>query len=215
MSFTVYGPGIRDEVLLDNLFENKVLEQPDGVLPSRKNDQEASQADENAKDNIVRSQAKKAYKRTHALPKDREPAIAAHQIMTAPVITLSTNTSIVEAWRIFRDSRFRYMPVMTPQGKLTGIMSDRALLRYAATSGNIPPYPKNSPQAKMTIEAYTKMQVITATPDTRIREIARLLFEKHIGAMPIVDRYDNLVGIITRSDILRTVVNHAPLELWV
>ena len=59
------------------------------------------------------------------------------------------------------------------------------------------------------------MNVITATPDTRIREIARLLIERRIGAMPIMDKYDNLVGIITRSDVLRAVVNHAPLELWV
>jgi len=33
--------------------------------------------------------------------------------------------------------------------------------------------------------------------------------------MPIVDPKENLVGIITRSDILRTLVDHAPLELWV
>ncbi|MDH5546958.1 MAG: CBS domain-containing protein [Gammaproteobacteria bacterium] len=215
MAFTVYGPGIRDEVLLDKMFDSSPLEQADAVkgAPRKEEDEPAEQQE--ARDNIQRSQAKKAYKKVTTLPPEREPAIAAHQIMTTPVVSLPVNASIVEAWKLFRERRFRYVPVLSVTGKLIGILSDRALLRYAATTGNVPPYPSNSPQATTSIEQLVKMQVITATPDTRIREIARLMMEKHVGAMPIMDRYENLIGIITRSDILRTVVNHAPLELWV
>jgi acetoin utilization protein AcuB len=57
--------------------------------------------------------------------------------------------------------------------------------------------------------------VLTAHPDTSIRDIARVFFEERIGAVPIVDRGETLVGIVTRSDILRTILNSAPLELWV
>lgn len=215
MAFTIYGPGIRDEVLLNNLFENSTLEETDAIKTVPRKEQEEAPEDAEARSNINRSQARKAYKKVTTLPSEREPAIAAHQIMSSPVISLSINTSIVEAWQIFRERRFRYIPVLSTTGKLIGILSDRALLRYAATTGNIPPYPLDSPQAKITIEPLVKLNVVTATPDTRIREIARLLIEKHMGVMPIMDRYDNLVGIITRSDILKTVVNHAPLELWV
>lgn len=215
MSFIVYGPGIRDEVTLSNLFDNNPLEQSGALKGSPRKEEDDPPEDLEARENISRSQAKKAYSRVNKLPDEREPAIAAHQIMTTPVTTLALNTSIVEAWKLFRDTRFRYVPVLSETGKLVGIVSDRGLLRYAATTGNIPPYPVNSPQASTTIESLTKMKVITATPDTRIREIARLLIDKGMGCMPIMDRYDNLVGIITRSDILRTVVNHSPLELWV
>ena len=215
MAFTIYGPGLRDEVTLSNLFDGAPVEQTGAPKASPRKEEDESPENEEARENIVRSQAKKAYSRVTGLPNEREPAIAAHQIMTAPVITLAVNTSIVEAWKLFRDTRFRYIPVMSERGKLVGIVSDRGLLRYAATTGNIPPYPPNSPQANTTIERLTKHKVVTATPDTRIREIARLLIDKGMGCMPIMDRYDNLVGIITRSDILRTVVNHSPLELWV
>lgn len=215
MAFTIYGPGIRDEVSLNNLFENTPLEETDLVRPAPRKEEEEPPQDQEARENIARVQAKKAYSHVNKLPDDREPAIAAHQIMSTPVVALPINASIVEAWQTFRDTRFRYVPVLTETGKLIGILSDRGLLRYAATTGNIPPYPPGSPQASTTIESLTKMKVVTATPDTRIREIARLLVDQGMGCMPIMDRYDNLVGIITRSDILRTVVNHAPLELWV
>jgi acetoin utilization protein AcuB len=58
-------------------------------------------------------------------------------------------------------------------------------------------------------------QVLTAHPDTSIRDIARVFFEERIGAVPIVDRGETLVGIVTRSNILRTILNSAPLELSV
>ena len=57
--------------------------------------------------------------------------------------------------------------------------------------------------------------VLTAHADTEIREIARVLFEERIGAVPIVDSQGQLVGMVTRSDILRTIMNHAPLDLWI
>ena len=41
------------------------------------------------------------------------------------------------------------------------------------------------------------------------------MFKERIGAMPIVDDQGTLVGILTRSDILRVLVNKAPLQLWV
>jgi len=58
-------------------------------------------------------------------------------------------------------------------------------------------------------------RVLTAHPDTEIRTIARVLFEERIGAMPIVNEAGLPKGILTRSDILRTVMNQVPFELWI
>ncbi len=216
MAFTVLGPGIRDEILLDNLIKNDDLREISEITPITKSD---PRPEENIPQQQTPSakarQAKQAYSTTSALPQEREPAIRARQIMTSPVVSLHENTSIMEAWQLFRQQRFRHVPVMSATGDLIGILSDRALLRYAAVSGNIPPYKQSSPQATISIKDISSDKVLTATPDVEIREIARLLIELHMGAMPIVDKYDNLVGIITRADILRTVVTQAPLELWI
>lgn len=209
MAFTLYGPGIRDEIALDNLFKDRVVTPANPAPPTPPNTAELNE------DTARGRLAQRAYQNTGKLKQDREPAINAHQIMTTKVITLGIDASIFEAWNLFREKRFRHVPVLSREHKLIGMLSDRALLRYAATTGQVPPYAPDSPQAKTNIRALTTAGVITATPDTRIREIARMMFEKRVGAMPIVDQYANIVGIITRSDILRTLVNHAPLELWI
>ncbi len=158
--------------------------------------------------------ALQAYAET-ARPRERQPALHAHQIMSSPVTTLMPETTIVEAWGVFREHRFRHIPVVDGEGRLVGIVADRDLLRYAALNGRIPPYGPDSPEARTPIARLMKQQVLTATPDTEIRQIAQVLIEQHIGAMPIMDYRGALVGIVTRSDILRALVTHAPLELWV
>ena len=90
-----------------------------------------------------------------------------------------------------------------------GIVSDRELLEAAARLGD----PGNA-AGQETVGDLVEARVLTALPSTPIREIARILFEERIGAMPIVE-YGVLVGIITRSDILRALINHAALELWI
>ncbi len=160
------------------------------------------------------TEALQAYAKT-ARPGFRQPALHAEQIMSAPVTTLTPETSILEAWALFRQTRYRHIPVVDGSGRLVGIVSDRDLLRYAAVNGRIPPYDDDSPEARTPIATLMKTRVLTATPDTEIRQIARVLIEQHIGAMPIMDAAGRLRGIVTRSDILRALVTHAPLELWV
>ena len=155
-----------------------------------------------------------AYAET-ARPRARQPALHAHQIMSSPVTTLTPETSILEAWRLFRAKRYRHIPVVDSEGRLVGIVADRDLLRYAAVNGRIPPFDEHSVEAQTAIATLMKPRVLTATPDTEIRQIARVLIEQHIGAMPIMDYQGRLRGIVTRSDILRALVTHAPLELWV
>ena len=55
-------------------------------------------------------------------------------------------------------------------------------------------------------------EVRTAAPDTSVAEVARLMLDYKIGGIPVVDG-EKVVGIITESDIFRTVVQHfAPTE---
>ena len=56
--------------------------------------------------------------------------------------------------------------------------------------------------------------VLAAHPDIEIREVARTMFKERIGCMPLLNHDGAVVGIITKSDILRGVMNDAPLDLW-
>ena len=59
-----------------------------------------------------------------------------------------------------------------------------------------------------------KRQVLSAQESTLIRHLAKAICNHRIGALPVVNAENRVLGIVTRSDILGAIVNEAPLELW-
>lgn len=143
---------------------------------------------------------------------EREPARTAEQIMSYRVETVTAVTTIADAWDEFMRHGFRHLPVLHNEtGSLIGILSERDILRAAGT-------PDHTPGKSIRDEPVSTIMatpVFSARPTTKIRDIAKVLFAERIGAMIITDDSNALVGIITRSDILRVLVNTAPLHLWV
>lgn len=138
-------------------------------------------------------------------PRAPEAALLARQIMSRPLISLEESALFGTAWDLILERRFRHLPIRTEAGRITGILSDRDMLRWSAGS-NDPAIP---------VREIMATPVLIAHPDTEIRDVARVLFEEHIGAIPIVDSESKPVGILTRSDILRAVIQRAPLHLWI
>lgn len=56
--------------------------------------------------------------------------------------------------------------------------------------------------------------VVSTDPITDIRRAARVLLDYRLSGLPVVNEQEELVGILTRSDILRALVNDPPLSLW-
>ena len=82
---------------------------------------------------------------------------------------------------------FRTMPVLA-EGRLVGMITDRELHKYGH-------------ELERTLVKDAMVQAITVTPSTPTREAARMLREKMITALPVVDK-DSLVGIISADDML-------------
>jgi acetoin utilization protein AcuB len=146
----------------------------------------------------------------------RQPALLVSQIMTSPVQSLSPETSLQAAWELFREKRFRHIPVVIGYKQIAGIISDRDLLRILARTSSADS--SAAPDLNLrtsSIAEHMKREVLCAFPETTIHEVAGILLEQRIGSMPVVDPHGGLVGIVTRSDILRCVVQQAPLELWI
>lgn len=130
-------------------------------------------------------------------------AITADDIMSTNVVTMTPDTSIDDAWQSISEHRFRHVPVVSANGQLVGILSDRDLLRSLLRAD------KDRPLSEI-----MSQPVLSAESSTEIRQIARVMFEEHLGSMPVLDADHQLIGIITRSDILRALIEHMPLELW-
>ena len=56
--------------------------------------------------------------------------------------------------------------------------------------------------------------LVAASPITDIRRIARVMLDRDVDGVPIVNETGALVGFVSRSDILRAVVTDPPLSIW-
>jgi acetoin utilization protein AcuB len=143
---------------------------------------------------------------------ERKQVFLAKDIMSKNLITLNSKDKVSEVEEIFNSRRFRHLPVLDPEEKLVGILSERDLLKFTIESlrrQDVIDW-KNTP-----IGEIMKRKILTAFPDTPIREIAKIMFEERVGSVPILQRNTHvLVGLVTRSDILRRVMNNPPLDLY-
>lgn len=157
-----------------------------------------------------------AYREVSSLEeaKPHGQVILAKEVMSSPVVSISITAPVAEAWKLFHQRRFRHVPVVTEAQQIVGILSDRDVWREAAGIHK-QPMAEGLSLSDLTVQDIMTAPVLTAHPDTEIRTIARVMFEERIGAMPIVHEAGNPVGIVTRSDILRTVMKNVPFELYI
>ena len=126
--------------------------------------------------------------------------------MTENVLAVETFDSISVARRLMAKHRINQLPVLD-HDVLVGIVTDRDLRDAYPTSMMI-----NRGKAidrfadSVTVEEVMSHDVFTVRPDTPLKRAVSLLRRHRIGSLPVV-KDKNLIGIITRSDILDFVLS--------
>jgi CBS domain-containing protein len=132
----------------------------------------------------------------------------AKELMTSPVTTVRPDTPAKEAARLLTASGWTALPVVDGEGDLLGIVTEADLIRDRllpdprALIGDEPPAPVG-PAAPL-IGAVMTADPVTVAPTTDAVDVTRVMLDRHLRALPVVDG-DRLVGIITRRDLLRTI----------
>jgi len=108
--------------------------------------------------------------------------------MTLNPVTASPTDKLSTVRAKMAEGAFRSVPVLD-NGKLVGIVTDRDLRQHAGS-------PENTEVARV----MTK-ELLTVTPATPLKDAARLMRERKIGGLPVLEG-DALVGIITTADVL-------------
>jgi acetoin utilization protein AcuB len=127
--------------------------------------------------------------------------------MSTPAVTVAPDMPFQDALQMMRERRFRRLPVVDKNGKLIGIVAERDLL-YASPSPatTLSVWEMNYLLSKLKIERLMTKDVITTRPDTTVEDAASLMVEKKIGGLPVVDDNHQPVGMITETDIFKTLV---------
>jgi acetoin utilization protein AcuB len=121
--------------------------------------------------------------------------------MTQAVVTVAPQTTAAEALALCRLNRIRHLPVLE-RGRLVGVISDRDL-RAATPALGDPARVEALDRSRVADEMAP--DVTTAYPEDPIEDAAMAMYERKIGCLPVVDG-EELVGIVTSSDVLRALV---------
>lgn len=157
---------------------------------------------------IVSNRAIQAYRNIRHLSQ-REPVCHAYQVMSHPVRTIAMDMDIIDAHLYFQQQGFQQMPVISPQQRIVGILTIKDLLQFIIIDGDQTHYISGK-----RVKDVISKEVVTADPVSDIRRVAQMMQEYHVSAAPIVNDQDALVGIVSRGDILRAVMNDPPLNMW-
>jgi acetoin utilization protein AcuB len=128
--------------------------------------------------------------------------------MSAQLRTVDPATPVGDAYNIMMKHAIRRLPVVDNNGTLVGIVT-LGDLREArpspATSLSI--YELNYLLGKLTVGEVMTHNPYTVTPTTGIEKAARIMLERKVSGLPVVDEHNKPLGIITESDIFRMLID--------
>jgi acetoin utilization protein AcuB len=138
--------------------------------------------------------------------------------MTRKLVTLSPEASVAEALTLCRERRIRHIPILE-EGRLVGIVSDRDLRDASPALGNAE---RASALQEIRVGDVMTREVSTADPQDAIENVAQEMYELKIGSLPVVAERsvmdeglavaeEELLGIVTSSDVMRALVTLAGL----
>lgn len=131
-------------------------------------------------------------------------------VMAAKVVSVTRNASYKQIARLLHEHQLTALPVLDPDGRVTGVVSEADLLRkqerHERTGRR--PGPQLRPAARAKTEARTAVGLMTSPavtigPDALLGTAARLMSQHHVKRLPVVDGEGKLIGIVSRADLLR------------
>jgi len=148
--------------------------------------------------------------------------LLARDIMNKPVITINKDASINELSSLLLKGKISGVPVLDQEGNMVGIVTEGDIIvqdtdlhfpRYFKLLDSIiyleslSKFKENLRKHLATrVEDIMTREVKTVNETTPINEIANLMTQRNINRVPVVDDNKKLVGIITRADIIKSMI---------
>jgi acetoin utilization protein AcuB len=125
--------------------------------------------------------------------------------MSHPVIFVTPDTRVQDARQLMKQEGIRRLPVIE-NGKLVGIVTDYELLNASPSKATtLSVWEINYLLSKITVEEVMTREVVTISKDTPIEDAARIMADKGVSGLPVVEG-DKVIGIITETDLFRVLL---------
>lgn len=144
------------------------------------------------------------------------------EIMKKEVVTITKETTVEEIAKILSSNNVSGVPVVDEENRVIGIVTEADLLckekdphipSYIELLGGIiyigGLYEYEKELQKLTAfnaERLMTEKVLTIGPEEEVKKAAAFMVENKINRLPVVDEEGKLVGIVSRSDIIKSMI---------
>jgi acetoin utilization protein AcuB len=127
--------------------------------------------------------------------------------MTPEPVTIDEEASVLEAIHLLKDKNIRRLPVMRA-GRLIGLVTEKMLLGYMpAKATSLDQWELHYLLSKTPVSAAMNPTPHTVTPDTPLADAARLLHDRKLNGVLVVNERGDLVGIVTTTNALEALIH--------
>ena len=134
--------------------------------------------------------------------KEHTEAMYVRDVMSREVRTIERNDKLLAADQLIETERVRHLPVVDEQGMVVGILSQRDLFHSGLLRAiGYGTHGRERLLEGLPVKEVMTTEVVTTTADTRIADAAKLMVDRKIGCLPVVEGR-TLVGIVTETDFV-------------
>ena len=132
--------------------------------------------------------------------------VLAQDVMSAPALTIPPSATLWEAWRLMMRTGLRHL-VVADTGHVVGVLDDRSVFAQW-------------PMGPLALRRNRVIDVMVrrtrcVSGDAQLRDVARVMVEDAVDAVPVIDDDGLVLGIVTATDITRAAATDGVWRLTV
>ena len=139
--------------------------------------------------------------------KDRK-ATKVRERMSKNPATVKPDDGLKDAIWKMDHGHFRHLPVVDEKDKLIGMLTDRDIRLIRPSLAFLNKEEADVQLWSIAVQQAAVFDPVRVKPETSLKEAADLMLRWHVGGLPVVDDHENVVGMITYTDLLREFVGH-------
>lgn len=155
-----------------------------------------------------KEEALNAYKKMANLD-TQEPIYHVEDIMTRDCVYINSDKKIIDAYEVLKDNQVSQIPVLDKNGIIVGLIGKKNILNLMINDID---FVKEILEKKLEDIPYD--EVITVHPISDIRRVAKVMIDLKLNAIPVVNEFNTLVGIVSKTDIIEAVSHIPNFKLW-
>ena len=127
-------------------------------------------------------------------------------LMNTKLITLSMDSTLIKAKNVFESNKIHHLLIIDDDGVLAGVLTDRDLYKHLSpTVSTRQETHRDTVLMQKKLHQIMSRNLVTVSTEQSLNEAVVLFHDNHISCLPVIDKQDKPIGIITWRDILKVL----------